>query len=280
MNDNKIGIQRLLIFTLLLVLMASCNMANRVPSGFPKEKEFAQILADVHFSESVISQMRLKKRDMDEVANGCYHSVLQKHNLTQEKFDTVVAWYTSQPEIYTKVYDDVVAILTEKEARWQQEAKGIKEEMERQRKLREARNIWDKENRTIRVTEKDTFDRRVPFEFLVDTINETGYRVSAYYQFKKGNMVKDIALQLIAMYQDSSYDTVKYKIPVTFSSRKVEVEIGLEDSLDIINIKGLLLQHDTLDVVNATIRNIVFEYLPVEDSVENEVVDTEPMLQK
>ncbi|MCW3786748.1 DUF4296 domain-containing protein [Plebeiibacterium sediminum] len=263
MISKKYTFRSIRLTLLLLILLQSCNLENRVPNEFPKEKEFAQILADVHFTESVISQMRLKQRSMNDVANGCYHTVLSKYNLTQEKFDTIVSWYTAHPEIYSKVYDDVVAILTEKEATWQLEVKDIKEEIERQRALKEARNIWEKEKRSLVVQPKDTFDRRIPFNIGVDTINESGYRISAFYQFLKGNMVKEVNLEIIPMYEDSSYDTINYKIPVTFGSRKSEVIVASEDSLKILQIQGYLLKHDTDDVVNVRIKNIEFEYLPI-----------------
>ncbi len=258
------GYQKILT-SLLLIILIGCNFDNRVPKDFPKEKEFAQILADVHFTESVISQIRLKHRSMNDVANGCYHAVLSKYNLTQDKFDTIVSWYTSHPEIYSKVYDDVVAILTEKEAKWQLEVKEIKEEIERQRALKEARNVWEKEQRSIVVNPIDTFDRRIPFKIGVDTIKESGYRISAFYQFLKGNMVKEVNLEIIPMYEDSSYDTISYKIPVTFGSRKSEVNVESKDSLKILQLQGYLLKHDTDDVVNVRIKNIEFEYLPLED---------------
>ncbi len=271
--------QRFSLF-LLLFFIVGCSFDNRIPKDFPKEKEFAKILADVHFTESVLSQMRSKNISKDEVANGCYHSVLSKYNLTQEKFDTIVSWYTSHPEMYTKVYDDVMAILTEKEAKWQLEVKEIKEEVERQKALKEARNIWDKKNRNITVNERDTFDLRVPFNLQVDTIKELGYRISAFYQFLKGNMVKDVDLEIVAMFEDSTFDTINYKIPVTFGSRKSEVNIMSEDSLNIIQLYGYLLKHDTDDVVNARIKNIEFEYLPFDDDSIGSNLFEEDLIQK
>ncbi len=267
LHNIKIKEQAIGLF-LLFILVVGCNFDNQLPKGFPKEKEFANILADVHFTESAISQMRLRGVSIDEVSNGCYHTVLSKYNLTEEKFDTIVAWYTNQPELYSKVYDEVIAILTEKESRWQLEVKEIKEEVDRLKALKEARNIWDKNNRTIAIDEKDTFDRRVPFSLDVDTIKDAGYRISAFYQFLKGNMVRDVELEIIAMFEDSTLDTINYKIPVSFGSRKSEVNIISDDSLSILNLHGYMLNHDTDDVVNARIKNIEFEYLPFnEDSV-------------
>lgn len=245
----------------------SCGFNDKLPEGFPKREQFAQILADVHFSDAVIAEVRVKKRKIDTAANGYYHDVLVKHNLTQEKFDTVVSWYASHPELYKEVYEDVVTLLIEKEAKWQHEVKGVKEEMERLKKEKEARNIWVGNKKIIQVSNKDTFDRELPFNIGVDTIMESGYRISAFYQCLKGNMVKELSLEVVAMYADSSYDTVSYNIPESFNRKKVEVNIGIDDSLNILRLQGYLLKHDTNEVIKVRVKNVEFEYLPKEDSM-------------
>ena len=45
-----------------------------------------------------------------------YRDVLVKHNLTKDKFDTIISWYTAHPKLYLEVYDDVISMLSEKEA--------------------------------------------------------------------------------------------------------------------------------------------------------------------
>ncbi len=80
-------------------------------------------------------------------------------------------------------------ILGEKEAKMQNEVKEIKEEMEKQEELRKARNIWKENKELIQVSKADTVNRRVTFGFDVDTIENVGFQLSAFYQFQSGNEI-------------------------------------------------------------------------------------------
>lgn len=243
-----------------------CQYKNKPPKGFPKEKEFAQLLADIHFVESAINQLRIKNRETDTTANSYYHDILAKYDLTQEKFDTVVSWYLAHPGLYQRVYDDAIGILSEQEAHWQREVKNIKEEEEKLKKIKAARNIW-KGKKVFSISSKDTFDRQIPFLINVDTINAEGYRLSAFYQFLKGSMVKKPLLEVFALYQDSTYDTLTYKLPTTYNSTKAELIVGLHNEERIIQLQGFLVKHDTNVEIRARIRDIEFEYIPKLDSI-------------
>jgi hypothetical protein len=256
----------ILVFSFLI---AGCNM-DRIPKGFPDKKEFAEIIAEVHFADAVVTEKGLKKKGFDDVTNGYYHDVLAKYNLTENQFDSIVSWYSAHPKLYQEVYEDAVTILTERETKWQHEVRGVKEEMERMEKLREERNIWTGNKKLILVNFEDSGDRRLPFDMDVDTIEESGYRISAYYQELKGNMAKELMLEVIAMYADSSYDTISYEIPASFRSEKVELNIGREDSLRILRLQGFLLKHDTNEMIKAKIKDVEFEYIPMLDSLMEE----------
>ncbi len=257
-----------LIYTLIAMLMiAGCSWFSPVPKGFPDQKEFAQILSEIHFTEAVVSQVRNHNRKENDEAKGYYSDVLQKYDLTQEKFDTIVAWYTSHPKLYQKVYEDVLRILGEKEAKMQNEVEEIKEEMEKQEELRKARNIWKLDKKLIHISKIDSVNRCVAFDLDVDTIDNVGFQLSAFYQFQSGNEIKKASFDVYTLYEDSTIDTISYNIPISFNNRKIEIDVDRKDSLNILKINGFLLNHDTSDVVNAKITNIEFVYLPPEDSV-------------
>ncbi len=258
---------KLVLFIVLSgILIFGCNK-DKLPKGFPSEKEFAKILADVHFAEATLNQVRVKNRGVDSTFNKYYHFVLNKYKLSQEKFDTIVNWYVAHPEIYQDVYDESIAILSEREAEWQREVKLIEEEEERIRKEKEARNIW-KEKKSYFISSRDTFNRQIPFNINVDTIeNQNGFKFSAFYQFLKGNKVKQPKIEVVATYADSSYDTIQYNLLVTHSNIQAEITIDSVGEQEILNLKGFLVKHDTLKEIRLRIKNIEFEYLPIEDSV-------------
>ncbi len=261
-----------IIYTLIVLLVfAGCSWFSPVPKGFPDQKEFAQLLSEIHFTEAVVSQVRTHNRKVNDDAKGYYSDVLQKYDLTQEKFDTIVAWYTSHPQSYQEVYEDVLRILGEKEAKMQNEVEEIKEEMEKQEELRKARNIWNLDKDLIQVSKVDSVNRRVGFDFDVDTIENAGFQLSAFFQFQRGNEIKKASFDVYTLYADSSIDTITYNIPISFNKRKIELDIEPKDTLSILNMKGYLLNHDTSDIVNAKITNIEFVYIPPEDSLENDI---------
>ncbi len=258
---NKI----ILVAAFFSVLLLACNL-DSLPNEFPNEVEFAQILADVHFAEAAINQIRIKERGVDSAVNNYYHHVLAKHNLTQEKFDTIVSWYSSHPQIYQDVYEDAIALLSEREAEWEREVKQIKAEEERVKKVKEARNVW-KNKKNYFINLKDTFDRRIPFDIVLDTIEADGYRLSAYYQFLKGSMIKDPSLEILTLYADSTLDTISYKLPITHINTKAELMIGVDKELKILRMQGFLVNHDTTKEIRTRIKDIEFEYIPKEDTI-------------
>ncbi len=77
------------------------------------------------------------------------------------------------------------------EAKWQNEVEGIKEEIEKQKKLRELRNIWTGNKQLISITKEDSINKKVSFKLQVDTISDVGFQVSASYKFLKGNEKKN-----------------------------------------------------------------------------------------
>ena len=250
---------------ILIVFQTGCTR-QRLPAGFPDKGEFAEILAEVHLTEATINQLRINNSRGKTTANNYYHYVLAKYDLTQEKFDTIVNWYLGYPELYQEVYDESIAILSEKQAEWQREVKGIEEQIERERKEKEARNVW-KNPKNYFISLRDTFDRRIPFDIRVDTIDAQGYRLSAFYQFLKGSRVDRPLIEVMALYEDSTLDTLVYELKNTHNSTKAELTIGLNRDLKVLQMEGFLLKHDTLEELRARIKDVTFEFLPKPDSL-------------
>lgn len=267
------------IFSCLIAIAfcTSCNLIDRLPEGYPDKEEFALVLTDIHISEATLSQLRIKNREVDKQSAGYYHDVLAKYDLTESKFDSVVSWYLSRPEVYQEVYESVLSNLGQKEAQWQRVVKDQEEIKERRRKAKEARNIWPHTRKYI-ITNSDTLDRRIPFSIDVDTIDAKSYRLSAFYQFLKGSIANDPKFEVIAMYKDSSLDTLLYDLPSTFNNTKAEISVGHNKKDTIINLSGFLLNHDTTEIIRARIKQIEFELIPRNDTIFNDEEDSSTLL--
>lgn len=259
----------------LTVFLTGC-IRHKLPEGFPDKDKFAEILSEVHLAEATINQLRINNSRGKTTANNYYHYVLAKYDLTQEKFDTIVNWYLGYPELYQEVYDESIAILSEKQAEWQREVKGIEEQIERERKEKEARSVW-KGKRNFFISLRDTFDRRIPFNIRVDTIDAQGYRISAFYQFLKGSRVHKPLLEVMTLYEDSTLDTLTYELKNTHNSTKAELTIGANKDLKVLQMQGFLLKHDTLEELRARIKDVEFEFLPKPDSLAQDSLNVDSL---
>lgn len=91
----------------LLLLVASCS---KVPSYVIDKDEMASVLADIHVGESVVD---LNKRDYrtDSLKMLMKQSILDRHGVTVEQFDTSMWWYSHNIASYIELYDKTIEIL-------------------------------------------------------------------------------------------------------------------------------------------------------------------------
>ena len=95
----------LLFLCFLLCLCAGCRPHYVIP---PQQME--DLLVDLHRTDGIISVVSLQC-DKDSLQEACYQYVLDKHGFTQERFDSSLVWYTSNPLIFDKVYPRVLERL-------------------------------------------------------------------------------------------------------------------------------------------------------------------------
>ena len=102
--------QGALILASALLLLGSCTgRPNKVLS----EKKMAEVLADMSLSEAY--SRRPTEMPADSLRRLLRQSVLKKHDVTQEEFDSTLNWYGHHIEDYSKLYDKVGEILDSKE---------------------------------------------------------------------------------------------------------------------------------------------------------------------
>lgn len=102
-------IMRKLTF-LLIVLGLIATSCRRTPSGVLSKKDMSMLLADMHIAESVVD-LNQSEYHTDSMRRVLKESVLERHGVSQEEFDTSLVWYGQHLDMYIKVYDDVVDIL-------------------------------------------------------------------------------------------------------------------------------------------------------------------------
>ena len=89
----------------LLLALAGCR-----PRGVLSSREMRDVLYDLHRADGAI-QVAGYNYSHDEELASYYKSVLDKHGITQAQFDSSLVWYTDNPQIFNKIYPQVVARL-------------------------------------------------------------------------------------------------------------------------------------------------------------------------
>ncbi len=99
----------IVVILLSALLTISCS---KTPDGVVNEKDMARLMVDMHKAEAIYEEAENKYYN-DSLKLTLRQSVLQKHNVTPEMFDSTLVWYAHHLEVYNEVYDDVIKILDE-----------------------------------------------------------------------------------------------------------------------------------------------------------------------
>lgn len=102
------------VVTLLFLLVSiSCkDDSTRINKSkiIPRE-DFIEILVNIHLTDVMIAGSTNYKRYEPSDTVDIYGSIFEKYGITKSEFDTTVAMYTRQPDVYIKVYDEVLLKL-------------------------------------------------------------------------------------------------------------------------------------------------------------------------
>ena len=90
----------------VFILLMSCSDKGGVLS----HDDFVSLLVDIHKGEAY-TDINFRDFRMDSARAAYKQSILAKHGITQEEFDTTMVWYGMHIEDYLEVYDDVIAEL-------------------------------------------------------------------------------------------------------------------------------------------------------------------------
>ena len=95
------------IVCVLLVCMA---MFGCRPRGVLSNREMRDLLYDLHRTDGALQVIGYNYGHNKELS-AYYQSVLDKHGITQAQFDSSLVWFTDNPQIFNKIYPNVIARL-------------------------------------------------------------------------------------------------------------------------------------------------------------------------
>lgn len=94
----------------MLALSMITMSCDKTPDYVIKPDDMVDLLADIHKGESVI-ELNRSKYPGDSMRKVMKQSILLRHGVTQEQFDTSLVWYGHNIEKYIEVYDKVIEEL-------------------------------------------------------------------------------------------------------------------------------------------------------------------------
>jgi hypothetical protein len=103
------------IFFQTILLFFSCGTAEKnaeVPPGTVSEEVFTRVLKDFALAESA-TNMNIKNVNIHKIDSAYAFNVLKENKITKPQFDSALAFYVSHPDLYKKVYENVLVALSE-----------------------------------------------------------------------------------------------------------------------------------------------------------------------
>ena len=105
--------RKTIIFILLTALIYSCSddisRINRRHNI--SRNKFVSILAEIHIMESIVGGYEYYRKYSGKDTVDIYGSILEKYGYSRAQFDSTVASYSRRPELYEKVYNEVLMKL-------------------------------------------------------------------------------------------------------------------------------------------------------------------------
>lgn len=112
---NKFFIPWLVCLALLFVTCESGDETATIPPGILSEEEFARVLTDFSLAEGA-ANMNVKNLPIQHLDSAYAFDPLKDNNIRQGQYDSTIKHYSTQPELYKRVYEKVLQNLTELEA--------------------------------------------------------------------------------------------------------------------------------------------------------------------
>ena len=99
---------------LLTILLLACTAPEiEMPTGIVSEREFANMLKDVHLAEAAFELNKTKsmKNAKNALANS-YQSIYKKHSIDEADFSNTLSYYALHPEKLEAIYTTVLEELS------------------------------------------------------------------------------------------------------------------------------------------------------------------------
>ena len=112
---------RSFIFSLALLFCSGCGnkwgtTELKPPTTLLSKDQMVRMLADLHLLEAAVNLRNAQNQTSTKKDTLLFSDIFKKEGTTYEVFQENFKYYASQPVVLSKLYDDVLIVLTRKEA--------------------------------------------------------------------------------------------------------------------------------------------------------------------
>lgn len=115
MNHKKESVLRLIASIFLCLLMStSCSETETPPEHIIPVDDMVQIVADIELTESYMLSIR-RKVERDSLGRMRYNLLLEKHNISREKYQESMDFYLEHQVLLREIYTRALEELNKRE---------------------------------------------------------------------------------------------------------------------------------------------------------------------
>lgn len=112
---------RFAMFHIALLIVVGLVSCDKAPRGVIGERKMAELMEDFLKADAYMDMHR-DVYDTDSMRQLMKQSIMLKHGVTQELYDTSLVWYAHNMDAYTAVYDRVIGSLDKEREHAQRQA--------------------------------------------------------------------------------------------------------------------------------------------------------------
>jgi len=107
---------KFIFFFTCIGILFSCGKKEKkevkIPEGMMSEETFTRVLIDFALAESA-ANMNIKAANIQKLDSIYAFNPLRDNGVTQSQYDSAITFYVGHPDLYKKIYENILAELSD-----------------------------------------------------------------------------------------------------------------------------------------------------------------------
>ncbi|RLD61449.1 MAG: hypothetical protein DRJ05_02625 [Bacteroidetes bacterium] len=114
------------IVLVIMTIHVGCTEKVRTkelpPDDLIPKEEMTDIIVDMHLFDAIIwKDQKTKTKKIQQKKHHLYKSILEKHNISREQFESSMAFYQSDLNMFDEIYEEAITKLSKMKAELEKE---------------------------------------------------------------------------------------------------------------------------------------------------------------